>query len=340
MGGETVPSRFRIEATGGRKRGRLMHRNTQNKGIRMMKGSKHALGAALVASAGFLMTADALADVQSARVVAAEEARMKSEFARKLESTKELNKALKRVGEQRKVDNARAVQDNEAKIKQAEAAAAEGKTLDARLLLEDAYLGAALSIAELTKPAANGAKPAAPAAAADPREQKEYAARKDSTKALRDALVRIAEEKNDDKGRAEVKVVDKLMADADAEHADNTRRGRAILDHAYLRTKVQIERLRGGETLVRTLQFDSKGDEYRYEQDRNETYRLLIPMLVPNGSAREAQLKGTLDRAAKLRADADAQAKRSEFDNALKTIDESTAEYQKAIRNAGVLLPG
>lgn len=317
-----------------------MHRKTQNKGKCMKNGSKFALGAALVAGAGFLGTANVFADVQSARVVAAEEARMKGDFARTLESTRELNKALKRVGEQRKVDNSRVVQDNEAKIKQAEAAAADGRILDARLLLEDAYLGAKLSIAELMKPAASAAKPAAPVAAADPREQKEYAARKDSTKALRDALARIAEEKNDDKGRAEVKVVDKLMGDADAELADNARRGRAILDHAYLRTKVQIERLRGGETLVRTLQFDSKGDEYRYEQDRNETYRMLIPMLVPNGSAREAQLKGTLERAVKLRADADAQAKRNELDNALKTIDESTAEYQKAIRNAGVLLPG
>lgn len=306
----------------------------------MKNGSKFALGAALIAGAGFLGTADVFADVQSARVVAAEEARMKSDFASKLESTRELNKALKRVGEQRKVDNSRVVQDNEAKIKQAEAAAADGKLLDARLLLEDAYLGAKLSIAALVKPAAAAAKPAAPAAAADPRELKEYAARKESTKALRDALARIAEEKSDDKARSEVKLVDKLMADADAEVADNARRGRAILDHAYLRTKVQIERLRGGETLVRTLQFDSKGDEYRYEQDRNETYRMLIPMLVPNGSAREAQLKGTLDRATKLRADADAQAKRNELDNALKTIDESTAEYQKAIRNAGVLLPG
>lgn len=306
----------------------------------MKNGSKFALGAALIAGAGFLGTADVFADVQSARVVAAEEARMKSDFARMLESTRELNKALKRVGEQRKVDNSRVVQDNEAKIKQAEAAAADGKILDARLLLEDAYLGAKLSIAELVKPAAAAAKPAVPAAAADPRELKEYAARKESTKALRDALARIAEEKNDDKGRGEVKLVDKLMGDADAEVAENARRGRAILDHAYLRTKVQIERLRGGETLVRTLQFDSKGDEYRYEQDRNETYRMLIPMLVPNGSAREAQLKGTLERAAKLRADADAQAKRNELDNALKAIDESTAEYQKAIRNAGVLLPG
>lgn len=308
----------------------------------MNKGSKFALGAALIAGAGFLGSAEVFADVQSARVVAAEEARMKGDFARTLESTRELNKALKRVGEQRKVDNSRVVQDNEAKIKQAEAAAAEGKILDARLLLEDAYLGAKLAIAELVKPAAAAAKPAAPAAAAaaDSREQKEYAARKDSTKALRDALARIADEKNDDKGRAEVKVVDKLMADADAEVAESPRRGRAILDHGYLRTKVQIERLRGGETLVRTLQFDSKGDEYRYEQDRNETYRMLIPMLVPNGSAREAQLKGTLERAAKLRADAEAQAKRNDFDGALKTIDESTAEYQKAIRSAGVLLPG
>lgn len=307
----------------------------------MKNRSKQALGVALLASAGLLASADVLADVESARVVAAEEARMKGDFARMLDSAKELNKALKRVSEQRKVDNWRAVRENDARIRQAEAAAAEGKTLDARLLLEDAYLGTKLAIADLVKSTQPAAKPAAPAAAQDARgEQKDYAARKDSTKALRDALARIADEKNDDKGRAEVQIVDKLMRDADAEHAQNAKRGRAILDHAYLRTKVQIERLRGGETLVRTLQFDSKGDEFRYEQDRNETYRMLIPLLVPNGSAREARLKETLERAARLRADADAQSRRDELDNALKTIEESTAEYQKAIRNAGVLLPG
>ncbi|AYH42233.1 hypothetical protein [Azoarcus sp. DN11] len=309
----------------------------------MKNRSKHALGAALIASAGLLATADVLADVQSARVVAAEEARMKSAFPRLLDSARELNKALKRVSEQRKVDNSRVVQDNDAKIKQAEAAAADGRIVDARLMLDDAYLAAKLAIADMVKsapPAAKSASSAAGQDTPDPREQKDYAARKESTQALRDALARIADEKNDDKGRAEVQVIDKLMRDADTERAGNARRGRAILDHAYLRTKVQIERLRGGETLVRTLQFDSKGDEYRYEQDRNETYRMLIPMLVQNGNAREARLKDMLDRAAKLRTEADAQARRNEFEGALKTIDESTTEYQKAIRNSGVLLPG
>lgn len=309
----------------------------------MMKKTNCALSMVLLAGAGFLAPADVSAQAQSARVTTAAEARQRDDFARLLESAKGLNQALKRVSEQRKVDYSKATQEADQKIRQAEAAAAENRMLDARLLLEDAYLGSKLAIAELAKktpavaqPASSAASPEVPAA----RQQKEYAARKESTQALRDALERIAQEKNDDKAKAEVPLIDKLMRDADAQVAQDAKRGRAVLDHAYLRAKVQIERLRGGETLVRTLHFDSKGDEYHYEQDRNETYKMLIPMLVPNGSAREAQLKDILERARTLRDTADGLAQRSEFDSALKVIDESTAEYQKAIRNAGVLIPG
>jgi len=307
----------------------------------MMKKSKCAMSVVLLAGAGFLVSADVLAQAQSARVTAVEEAKQRDDFARLLDSTKGLNQALKRVSEQKKVDNSRVIRDGEQKVKQAEAAAAAGKMLDARLLLDDAYLGTKLAIAELMKKTAAVAQPAAPAEPVNGRQQKEYAARKESTKALRDALERIAQEKNDAKGKAEVSLIDKLMADADAEVAQNdAKRGRAVLDHAYLRAKVQIERLRGGETLVRALQFDSKDDEYHYELDRNDTFKMLVQLLVPDESASDPRMKGFLDRARSLRSDADGKAAHREFDDAIKTLEQSTGEYQKAIRNAGVMIPG
>lgn len=306
----------------------------------MMNRSAYVVGVALLAGAGFLGAPEAHAQAQSARVTATTEARARDDFARLLESAKGLNQALKRVSEQRKVDNSRAVQGNEQKIRQAEAAAADGKILDARLLLEDAYLASKLAIADLVNktPSAVQARPSAETA--DPRQQKEYAARKDSTKALRDALARIADEKNDARGKAEVPLIDKLVGDADAQFAQNAKRGRAVLDHAYLRAKVQIERLRGGETLVRTLQFDSKDEEYHYELDRNDTFMMLVQMLVPDENAGDVRAKGFLDRARSLRSDADGKAARHEFEGAIKALEESTAEYQKVIRNAGVMIPG
>jgi hypothetical protein len=294
------------------------------------------------AGAGHVGTAEVLAQAQSARVSAAAEAGQRNEFAQLLHSTKALNQALKRVSAERKVDNSRVIRDSEQKIQQADAAAADGKMLEARLLLEDAYLGSKLAIVALAKksPAA-AASSQATVDAVPARQQKEYAARLESTKALRNALERIADEKNDAKAKAELSMIDKLMRDADAEVAqNNARQGRAVLDHAYLRAKVQIERLRGGETLVRALKFDSAEDEYHYELDRNDTFRMLVQLLVPDESASDLRMKGFLERARSLRSDADGKAVRHEFDEALKTIDASTGEYQKAIRNAGVMIPG
>lgn len=313
-----------------------------NGGTKMMKQTKCALGIALLSGAGLLISADGLAQAESPRVAATSEAKQRDDFARLLDSAKGLNQALKRVSEQRKVDNSRVLRESEQKISKAEAEAAAGKMLDARLLLDDAYLGTKLAIVDLAKKApAAAASPAPVADAVTPKQQKDYAARMESTKALRDALERIAKEKNDGKGKAEVPVIDKLMRDADADVAQNkAKQGRALLDHAYLRAKVQIERLRGGETLVRALHFDTPEDEYHYELDRNDTFRMLVQLLVPDENASDARMKGFLERARSLRSEADGKSVRHEYEDALKTIEESTREYQKVIRNAGVMIPG
>ena len=45
-------------------------------------------------------------------------------------------------------------------------------------------------------------------------------------------------------------------------------------------TRGDLEALRGGDTLVRTLTFESKEEEYAYELDRNETHEMLLRVLV------------------------------------------------------------
>lgn len=308
----------------------------------MQEQTKRALGAALIAAGIVLAPTGAQAQAESARVTAASEAQQRSEFQRLLDSTKALNQALKRVSEERKVDQARLVRENELKIQKAEGAAAAGRLAEARVTLDEAYLACKQGIADVAKKAPGAARPAPTGAGGDgAAAQKTYAARMESTKALRGALERVAQEKNDAAAKAELPVIDKLMKDADAKVAANEQQhGRALLDHAYLRAKVQIERMRGGETLVRTLHFDTKDAEFHYEQDRNDTYRMLIPLLVPNGSELEGRMKDFLERGQKLRSEADAKAGNDDYEAALKLIDQSTDEYKKVIRNAGVLLPG
>lgn len=308
----------------------------------MTNRMKMAAGAALLAAGLLAAPPDGIAQAQSARVATATEAQQRADFTRLLDSAKGLNAALKRISQERRLDYSGVIDKSERTLRAAEQAVAEGRMGEGRLLLDDAYLGSKLAIAEIarkTPPVPGGAAPAAVPGEAG--QSKGYAERKESTRSLRDALARVAQEKADDKGRAEVAVIDKLIGDADAQlAAGNARQGRAILDHAYLRAKVQLERLRGGETLVRTLHFDSKADEYRYELDRNDTYRMLLALLVPNGSEREARLKDVLERAHNLRGEADAKAKGEAFDDALRLIEQSTGEYQKAIRDAGILIPG
>lgn len=307
----------------------------------MSKKSKRAVYAVLLAGAAILPCWQALADVSSGRVAAVTAAREREDFARLFDSAKGLNEALKRVSKQNKVDNDAVIRAADLKMDVAKAALAEGRLADARVLLDDAYLGSKLAIIELMQqhPETSALAPRAELVGLD--ERNGYAGRMESTKTLRDALARVADEKSDETARAEVGVIDRLMRQADGLVAEQqVRRGRAVLDHAYLRAKVQLERLRGGETLVRALQFDTPQDEYRYELDRNDSYRMLVPLLVPRGGPNESGMKAHLLRAGQLREDADSMAGRGNVEAAIRVIEESSGEYQEAIRTAGVLLPG
>jgi len=307
----------------------------------MSKKSNRAMCALMLAGAGILACGEALADVSSSRVAAVIASRQREDFARLLDSTSVLNEALKRVSRQNKVDNDAVIRAGELKIDAAKAALADGRLADARVLLDDAYLGSKLAVVELMQQHPGTSALAPRGEQAGPDERNGYAARMQSTKTLRDALVRVADEKRDETARAEIAVIDRLMRQADGLVAEQqVRRGRAVLDHAYLRAKIQLERLRGGETLVRALQFDSPRDEYRYELDRNDSYRMLVPLLVPPGGPNESGMKAHLLRAGQLREDADSMAGSGDVEAAIRVIEESSGEYQEAIRTAGVLLPG
>ena len=104
-----------------------------------------------------------------------------------------------------------------------------------------------------------------------------------------------------------------------------------------------IASLRGGDTLVRTLHFANKEEEFRYELDRNDTHRMLVQMLLSERRASaqvDVLVSGAVDRASGLRRQADGASARGEFVEAIRLLEESTAELVKAIRNAGIFIPG
>lgn len=166
-----------------------------------------------------------------------------------------------------------------------------------------------------------------------------------SVDALAEALTRISQEKGVEAriGPVTAQVTD-LRAEAEALFdAGQPAAGRIKLDLALQLLKVNIEGLRGGEELTRTLDFKSKEEEYHYEVDRNDTHQMLVKVFaeekITNDNTR-ARVEGFLQTALGLRVAADALGRQGEFEAAIGKLEESTKELIKAIRSAGLYIPG
>jgi len=125
--------------------------------------------------------------------------------------------------------------------------------------------------------------------------------------------------------------------------AGETAEARIQLDHEYERVKIAVEGLRDGDTLVRELHFDSKEDEYLYELDRNETHKMLVSVLLADKLSDNRIKEKVLllvSSAHELRINAELQAQDGHFEKAIETLEKSTKELVKAIRGAGVYIPG
>lgn len=178
-----------------------------------------------------------------------------------------------------------------------------------------------------------------------PKQRADFDARMESTRVLLEAQKRIAAEKNAGSRAADLsRSVESMMADA-AAMAAGGRLGEArlALDKAYLAVRAAIGGMRDGETVVRSLTFANRAEEYHYEIDRNDTHRMLIQVLLKDKRGTrtvDAMVEQALAAAAKLRAQAEQEAARRDHESAVKTLEDSTRELVRAIRGAGVYIPG
>lgn len=172
-----------------------------------------------------------------------------------------------------------------------------------------------------------------------------YGQRKESVIALRDAFNRISDENHEEKSKQKVNnQLKKLITQADAllKNGENAK-ARTEIDKAYHLLKVSIESVRSGQTLVRSLQFDTKEQEYLYEVDRNETHSMLISLLVDEKNKTDKVKKKVIkfvEDASLLRQQADAYAADDAYDIAIELLEQSTKQLVRAIRSAGVYIPG
>ena len=172
----------------------------------------------------------------------------------------------------------------------------------------------------------------------------DYLKHKKSVQALNSAYNRVADEKQfagkdqiNSKVDSFVSVADKLSS------AQKFVEAKAELDKAYQILKISIESIRGGETLVRSLNFASPEDEYHYEIDRNDTHGMLVNLLLDGKKVSDYTKKNIdkfTDMAKTLRMQAEQSANKGEFSEAIQILEQSTKQFVRAIRSAGVFIPG
>jgi len=172
-----------------------------------------------------------------------------------------------------------------------------------------------------------------------------YGQRKESVIALRDAFNRISDENHEKNSKLKVnRQLEQLITQADKllNNGENVK-ARTEIDKAYHLLKVSIESIRSGQTLVRSLQFESKEEEYLYEIDRNETHSMLISLLVDEKNKTDKakkKVKKYVEEAKLLRQQADAYAAEDAYDIAIQLLEQSTKQLVRAIRSSGVYIPG
>jgi tetratricopeptide (TPR) repeat protein len=191
-----------------------------------------------------------------------------------------------------------------------------------------------------------GARLANPEQVAGEKDKRDYELRLDSARALLAAQQRITQEKSAGREAQDAaRSIEQQIAEGEKLAAQGRYdAARPAIDRAYLTARVSIESMRRGDTLVRSLHFASKREEFDYEVDRNETHRMLINVLMADrkdpAGAMPPGMQAAIEKAAALRQQADAMGQRGDHEGAIKMLEDSTRELVRAIRAGGLYIPG
>jgi hypothetical protein len=192
----------------------------------------------------------------------------------------------------------------------------------------------------------DGARLASPEQVTGEKSRRDFEARLASARALLAAQQRITLEKSAGREAQEAaRSIERQIGEAQALAAQSRLdEARPVLDRAYLTARVSIEAMRRGDTLVRSLNFATRQEEYAYEIDRNDTHRLLIDVVLADrkdaAGAMPAGMQSFTEKAAALRGQAEALAGQGDHAGAIRLLEDSTRELVRAIRAGGLYIPG
>lgn len=176
----------------------------------------------------------------------------------------------------------------------------------------------------------------------DEKKKHDFQNRLESINALMEAHDRVAQEKGKQSDGKELRhiVADKVMQANSLLKENKLDAARSVLDEAYVAAKIAISTLRGGDTLVRTLNFETKEEEYLYEVDRNDTHKMLLQILNKNNNKTGKMTASFLDKATELRKKAELEASSGNHEAAIKSLEEATKNLVRAMRGSGIYIPG
>lgn len=227
------------------------------------------------------------------------------------------------------------------------ALAQKAKAIDlwnqAKAALDNGDLAAAQRLLnEAPKTMFAAARLAAPEQLLGEKVKADYTIRRESVNALLTAQKRIADEKGNVSGAAQAtKDIESMLAEADRLASGNRySEARASVEKAYLVAKASVGSMRSGDTLVRSLNFANKEEEYKYELDRNDTHLMLIKVLVDQQGRGNALIDNLVKKAAVTREQAEKTAADGDHQTGVKLLEDSTSDLVRAIRSAGIYIPG
>lgn len=252
-----------------------------------------------------------------------------------------VNKLLVESSAAKRVD---ASSNPEATAKRDEARAAYQKAVAAERRGDQA--GMEQSLKEATRAMMEAARLAEREGSAFMTEKKDtdYRNRLESVRALLAALERVQQEKKQPDA-AKLRDLQRKLEQSQAAHAQGRAdEARSLLDDTYVAAKVAIEAVRGGDVLVRSLQFATKEEEYKYEVDRNDTHKMLVTVLLKEKIEQapdiQRMVQPLVEQAAALRQEAERRAAHGDFAAAIRSLEDSTQQLVRAIRSAGIFIPG
>jgi hypothetical protein len=166
-----------------------------------------------------------------------------------------------------------------------------------------------------------------------------------TVEAFRTAFDRVAREKAASASTiTQAETLAKLIGQAEGLAAEGRLAdAKSVLDRAYRMSTGSLRELREGDTLVRSLVFETPADEYKYEHDRNFSHVMLLKLALSQNQPSASRLKAIESLRAKaldLQEQGERQAQDGDHVSAIDTLVESTKTLMKAIRMSGLFIPG